>query len=104
MRISALLALIMVSSGVLADFRCPHQNALHCPQVEAPRVTELREGLVRIKYLVTELGEVRNIIILETAGDPRWVNAVENAVRKWRYQHSDVPYEMEYLFHARLEE
>ncbi|MBD2857714.1 TonB family protein [Spongiibacter sp. KMU-158] len=86
----------------MAESKCPHDQGIYCPDIEAPRVTELKEGTVQIKYTVLPSGSVSDIEVLESTGDPRWVQAVTGTVHLWKYKKSQKEYKQEFKFSAVL--
>ena len=69
----------------------PDEAFLHCPAVEAPRVTELTEGFVVLEYTVLPNGSVDGIRVLESGGDPRWVNAATATLSQWKFKKEELP-------------
>jgi len=102
MRILRILTLSLLISHAVAESKCPHDQGIYCPIVEAPRVTELREGAVRLRYLVRSNGSVGDVEVIKSTGDPRWVKAVKSTVLTWKYSKSDKAYEQEFEFNAVL--
>lgn len=100
MHILRVLTLLVLVSNTLADSKCPHDQGLYCPNIEAPRVTELREGAVKIKYLIEKNGSVSEVEVIESSGDPRWVEVVTRTVMTWKYRESNKAYEQEFEFNA----
>lgn len=96
--------LLAIGLSANAEGSCPHDFALYCPAPEAPRVTELREGSVRLIYKVKLTGSVRNIVVAEYTGDARWQASVIEAVAKWRYAPPKEVYEQSYFFTAEFAE
>lgn len=43
------------------------------------------EGNVTVRFLVTENGEVRDVVV-ENASHPEYARSVTNAVRNWRFE------------------
>jgi TonB family protein len=102
MRILIAILLTAPFSLVWAESKCPHEHGIYCPVVEAPRVTELRAGTVLLQYLVLTDGSVENIEVIESTGDPRWVNAVINTVQTWKYDEPTKQYKQNFKFNAVL--
>jgi TonB family protein len=98
-KLKVLTLLLFFCSGFV-EAKCPHDEAIYCPIVKAPHVTELREGSVRVKYIVQESGLVSDVMVLENSGDPRWVKAVAKTVETWKYKKSTKSYEQEFEFNA----
>ena len=96
--------LLAIGLSANAEGSCPHDFALYCPAPEAPRVTELREGSVRLIYTVKLTGSVRNIVVAEHTGDARWQASVIETVAKWRYTPPKEVYEQSYFFTAEFAE
>ena len=93
------LTLSLLVSHAMADNKCPHDQGIYCPKIEAPRVTELKEGTVQIKYTVLPSGSVIDIEVLGSIGDPRWVQAVTSTVQLWKYKESPEEYKQEFQSH-----
>lgn len=91
-------------SSVEAGQACPHEDGIYCPNIEAPRVTELREGFVTVKYTVTLNGSTDRVSVVESQGDPRWIESVVKTIKTWRYQKPDKVYELEFQFKAKFSE
>lgn len=102
MRILTVLTLSLSIGHAVAESKCPHDQGIYCPTVEAPRVTELKKGVVRLRYLVRSNGSVDNIEVVESTGDPRWIKAVMSKVLIWKYNSTDKAYEQEFEFSAVL--
>lgn len=85
MKVIVSLIIAAASLAAHAQHNCVHEHLVVCPQVEAPRVTELREGKVTVEYNVNDDGVPTDIVVIESSGDQRWENAVTEAVSKWQY-------------------
>ena len=102
MRILRVLTLSLLIGHAVAESECPHDQGIYCPIVDAPRVTELREGSVQLRYVVQPSGLVGDIEVIDSTGDPRWVKAVKSTVLTWKYNRTNNAYEQEFEFNAVL--
>ncbi len=103
MRILRVLTLSLLVSHATAETKCPHDQGIYCPNIEAPRVAELRQGTVQIRYAVLASGSVSDIKVVVATGDPRWIQAVISTVQRWKYRESTEEYMQEFKFNAVLE-
>lgn len=92
--------MLLIASCAFSEVSCPHRQGVYCPNVEAPRATELKQGKVKIQYRVQLDGSVSDIEVIESTGDPRWVIAVTSSVSMWRYKKPSKDYEQEFVFNA----
>src|SRR5688500_802919 len=58
---------------------------IHCPAPPAPRVTELTDGEVVIRFVVKADGSVAAATVVSSTGHRAWVAAAVPAVREWRF-------------------
>lgn len=65
------------------------ESLLHCPVVEAPLVTELKEGFIVLEFTVHPDGSVDDIRVLDEGGDPRWSSAAIETLARWKFKPSD---------------
>jgi hypothetical protein len=88
-----LAVLALVSLGVSADDpqRCalPDPDFVYCPAIQAPRVTELRQGFAVLEYTVQTDGSVHDVRVVEAGGDRRWTKAATEWITQRRYRPSD---------------
>jgi TonB family protein len=86
------LILFILSFGAAASIAqerpCAMSDAdlLECPAVEAPRVTELKGGLVELSFTVQPDGSVGDLQVVDSAGDERWIDAATETVSRWEYR------------------
>jgi len=92
-RFSALVLLCFAALCAADERTCSmsDESLLHCPPVEAPRVTELREGFVVLEFTVLPDGSVEDIRVLDTGGDPRWTKSATATLSKWKFRQAEHP-------------
>lgn len=103
--IPAFVVLAALSAGKSPDPNCARidPELVHCPAVQAPRVTELRDGRVRLSLSVAADGSVISSTVISSSGHRAWVDAAQSAVTRWRYPAGASPRTRELSFDFRMD-
>lgn len=90
-----------VEGGI--DSKGPASILVHCPAVQAPRVTELQDGRVKLFLSVAADGSVSSSTVISSSGHGAWVEAAQEAVMNWRYPAGTSPHTREISLEFRLD-
>ena len=85
-----LIGLLASSTSAGRDAACARLDSrlIYCPSVQAPRITELKEGFVVLGFTIRRDGSVEDVHVLNADHFGQWNEAAVRAVLYWRYKPS----------------
>lgn len=86
-RLFAIIVALFISISAIAqiDLNCDTGMLLSSTSLKAPQATELRDGAVIFKFIVTKAGTVEGIELISFEGDNRWVASFKDLLEKAQY-------------------